>query len=96
MRARCIGEGVVFSDRVHNLSVGGAGINTLSQLKPGDELELNFRLPEQQRGVRLRAAVVWLVEDDVGGESPNCGLMFKDVAREDKATIDEFVGSVLG
>lgn len=88
-----------FSDRLVNVSVGGALVQTDRPLWADTVLNLNFDLPGGGGTVRARAKVMWVVEasvDDKGDvTSGSMGLMFLKIEDADRARLDAYINRQL-
>ncbi len=74
--------------RVSNLSLGGARIYSDTQLKVGQNLELELFLPDGSTAEAL-ARVVWIKEMPEGAEAYyDVGLEFLDLSKKTKEQLD--------
>lgn len=80
-----------FSDLAQNLSEGGLGLETISRLAEGDELEIEFTLPGTEDGLCVRTRVVWVRPVEPEGHKFGAGLQFAELAEEERAVIRRFV-----
>ncbi len=90
-RVHCTGKGLYFSDLTSNISEGGIGLETISNLEPGEELDIEFRLPESDGGFFVRTRVVWVRPMDESSRKINCGLAFEELADEERGTIRDYI-----
>lgn len=90
MRVHCTGEGVYFSDVTANVSEGGVGLETVSQIKPGERLQLEFVSPELGK-IMVETTVVW-VKPSSGEEARNlAGLRFADMSPEQRKQLTYYL-----
>ncbi len=75
---------------LRNLSRGGVFVVTKQALDADSEVELSFRLPETEREVTSRVAVVWARESDEF-QSAGFGGRFLDLDRELAHFLDDYV-----
>ena len=85
LRVHCAGDGLYFSDLTTNLSLGGIGLETVSNLQPGEQLEVEFVTPNGER-VKLLSKVVW-VKPSGEPERLAAGLKFERVSDEERNKI---------
>ena len=95
-RVHCTGRGLYFSDLTSNLSEGGLGLQTISNLEPGEELEIEFRLPESSKGFYVKTRVVWVKPIDDSSKKVNCGLEFEEIDDEERYKIRDYIQGNLG
>lgn len=90
VRVHCTGEGVYFSDVTANVSEGGVGLETVSQIKPGERLQLEFISPELGK-IMVETTVVW-VNPAKGEESRNqAGLRFSQLSPEHREQLTYYL-----
>lgn len=94
-RIYCTGRGKFFSDLAANLSEGGVGLETISRLEPGDEVEIEFRLPGTDEGFCIRSEVVWVKPVSEAERTYGAGLAFDDLTRNERLTIRRFIADRL-
>lgn len=95
-RVHCIGNGLYFSDLTLNLSEGGLGLQTISSLKPGEELEIEFQLPNTERGVVVRTQVVWVEPMNQGSYRMQCGVKFQELDKDCRRLLRSYIANNLG
>jgi uncharacterized protein (TIGR02266 family) len=81
------GESVVLHPAA-NLSEGGVFLYA-DRLRPGDECDLAFALPDDGQGVNVRARVVW--ETRAEAAPHGVGVEFLDLDEDDRAAISHWV-----
>lgn len=81
------GGGSVVLHPAANLSVGGVFLYA-DRLRPGDECDLAFALPDDGHGVRVRGRVVW---DRDREERHAVGVVFVDLDPDDREAIAHWV-----
>lgn len=95
-RVWCSGRGLFFSDIARDLSEGGVGLETISSLREGEELELEFVLPGTAgSSIRVRTRVVWVRPVTRDGRKFGAGLEFDVLAEEERQAIRRYVESSL-
>lgn len=79
---------------IHSLSGGGAFIGGGLQLLRGDTSQLRFALPDSDREITVREAmVVWLGQLG-SSEQHGAGYQFLNINPEDQEAIDQYVASM--
>lgn len=74
-----------------DISEGGAFLASDLLLEPGDELEVDFALPNCDRAITAKAKVVWVTRrPDTKGQA-GMGLEFTDLEEADRKAITDFV-----
>ena len=78
-----------------DISAGGLFIATHEMLPVGQIVELDFRLPEHQEPISVRAEVRWqrTYSDPTNGVLPGFGAAFVDLDEEDQTRLEDFVNS---
>lgn len=90
-RVHCSGQGVYFSDLTSNLSEGGVGLQTISQLQPGEELDLAFQLPDSGEELTVRTRVIWTDPVNDQERQATCGLEFQELGERDRERLRFFI-----
>ncbi|RMF11830.1 MAG: hypothetical protein D6761_13680 [Candidatus Dadabacteria bacterium] len=85
LRVHCAGDGLYFSDVTRDISEGGVGIDTLSRLRPGEELQMEMITPDGDK-ITVRTKVVWVKPAD-DPERVSAGLEFRNVDDTRRQTI---------
>lgn len=84
------------SGLICNLSVLGAYI-ALEEIPPtGVLVDLEFRLPQNERPVRVRAQITWenpFQDNPIHGLPPGCGMRFLTLSADDERRIDALIQS---
>jgi CheY-like chemotaxis protein len=70
-----------------NLSQGGMQIDTVSNLKPGDQLRLSFRLPVSGEQIDCLGAVAWSSQN-------RQGIQFTKLSEPNSKAIKEFIAEI--
>ncbi len=79
-----------FSEFTTNINEGGMFIETDNAPPLGSEVQLQFRLPNLDRPVKVAGRVAWL--SDGKADSPaGMGIEFQELAPEVRRTINELV-----
>ena len=80
LRVYCTSKNVIFSDYTRNLSEGGIMIQSQSLIERGEEISLNFNVPDHPIPINLMGEVVWSKsqKDKDGNTNILVGVKFKD------------------
>jgi uncharacterized protein (TIGR02266 family) len=79
-----------FSEFTSNINEGGMFIETESPAPLDSEVQLQFRLPNLDRPVKVSGRVAWV--SDGKGEAPaGMGIEFQELAPEVRRTINDLV-----
>lgn len=90
VRVHCTGEGRYFSDVTTNVSEGGVGLETVSHLQPGEQLQLEFVSPELGRIV-VETKVVWVTPSPEDDARVAAGLKFSDLSLEQREQLTYYL-----
>jgi uncharacterized protein (TIGR02266 family) len=84
------GPGYLFFD-TQDLSVGGAFLRADLLLEIGEELEVEFSLPGDERVLRAHARVAWVRRADSDVASSGMGLEFMNLSSADRDALATFL-----
>jgi uncharacterized protein (TIGR02266 family) len=79
-----------FSEFTSNINEGGMFVETETPAALDSQVQLQCRLPELERPVRLTGRVAW-ISDGKAGSPPGMGIEFQDLPEETRRTINELV-----
>jgi uncharacterized protein (TIGR02266 family) len=77
-----------------DLSLGGSFLKSELLLEPGETLVLEFSLPGDERLLKAHARVAWVRRFPKDGEMPGMGVEFLGMAQEDRAALEDVLGSL--
>lgn len=90
VRVHCTGEGVYFSDVTTNLSEGGVGLETVSRIRPGEQLQLEFISPDLGKIV-VETKVVWVTPSPEDEAKVAAGLQFGELSGEQREQLTYYL-----
>lgn len=79
-----------FSEFTTNINEGGMFIETDTPAPLDSEVQLQFRLPNLERPVKVSGRVAW-ISDGKGESPPGMGIEFQELAPEVRRTINDLV-----
>ena len=79
-----------FSEFTSNINEGGMFIETETPSPLDAVVQLQVRLPDLERPIKLSGRVAW-VSDGKAGSPPGMGIEFQDLMPELRATINDLV-----
>ncbi len=79
-----------------DLSAGGAFLRSDFLFEIGTEIEVSFKLPNQDEAVNTKAKVTWVTRGSTGRSDPGMGVEFLELSPTDQASIEELIQSFAG
>lgn len=77
-----------------DLSSGGSFLRSELLLEEGETLGVEFRVPGVPRLMKAQARIAWVRRFPKGDETAGMGIEFLAMSDEDRAVLDEYLGSV--
>jgi len=87
-----------FADYTKNISKGGTFIRTTKPLDVGTEFVFVLSFPAQDKQLRLKGEVIWVVAEDKASEEqpPGMGIRFLFSNDGEREAVDQFVEKMMG
>jgi uncharacterized protein (TIGR02266 family) len=77
-----------------DLSAGGSFLRSELLLEQGENLQVEFRIPNLARPLRAQARVAWVRRFPEPGEPPGMGVQFLSMADEDRRILTQYLSSL--
>jgi type IV pilus assembly protein PilZ len=86
-----------FADYTKNISKGGTFIRTTKPLDVGTEFVFVLSFPDQDKQLRLKGEVIWVVAEDKATDEqpPGMGIRFLFANDQEREAVDHFVEKMM-
>ena len=76
-----------------NLSAGGAFLHSDYLFDVGSDLDVSFKLPNNDEPIHVKAKVTWVTRGSTGRTESGMGVEFINLEASDRATIEALIQS---